>query len=406
MKIIKQIQPFFLYCLTALSPLTETIYSTSLPKIAQELNTDGGIAQLATTAYYIGFSLGVLTLGRISDIYGRRPILLLGVLFYIIATFLISLSSSIEIFILLRFLQAYGASVGSVIAQSMIRDSYKGWELSYVYASVAIVIAIMPSIGSTIGGFIISYYEKWEYAFRFLVFLNIVLFSIYLKFIPETNPYIDSARSNNFLSVLKVAITDKKLISYALIIGFVNGISFSFYIQGPFIFIDRLNINPFLYGKLFFILTSASLTGGVISKFLIKKFVSTYKIKILGFSLSALGGVMLMTGSYIPIDDGNINAHIILIFGPMSIHFIGHSLLIPMFLRNALEDYGKVNGTAGSIFGSLYYLVTAMVSLMVSRFHSDTIDNYALLFIILITTSIMLFYFSTLGERKVSTDKF
>ena len=82
MKIIGRIPPPLLYCLICLSTLTETIYSAALPEIADQMQTEGGIAQLSTTAYYIGFSLGILSLGRVSDIFGRRPVILFGISFF------------------------------------------------------------------------------------------------------------------------------------------------------------------------------------------------------------------------------------------------------------------------------------------------------------------------------------
>ncbi|MCF8494682.1 MAG: MFS transporter, partial [Rickettsiaceae bacterium] len=74
MKVIGKVPPILLYCLISLSTLTETVYSAALPEIARQLNTDGSIAQSSTSAYYVGFALGIFTLGRISDIYGRKPV--------------------------------------------------------------------------------------------------------------------------------------------------------------------------------------------------------------------------------------------------------------------------------------------------------------------------------------------
>jgi MFS family permease len=181
MKIVGRIPPILIYFLVSLSTLTETIYSAALPEIAKNLHTDGGIAQLSTTAYYCGFAIGIFTLGRISDIFGRRPVIIFGICFYSIATLMISFSSNIEIFIILRFLQAYGASVGSVVGQAVTRDSYKGSELSYMYASVAMFMTVVPSIGSVIGGYIVEY-TNWQTVFRFLTILSSVLLLIYIKF--------------------------------------------------------------------------------------------------------------------------------------------------------------------------------------------------------------------------------
>lgn len=406
MKIIGRVPPTLLYLLISLSTFTETIYSAALPKIVDQLNTEGGIAQLSTTAYYIGFAVGIFTLGRISDLFGRRPIILFGISFYIISTFLVTLSTNIEFFIALRFLQAYGASVGSVIAQAMARDSYKGWELSYIYASVGMIMSVVPSIGSAIGGYIIEYYKEWQYVFRFLLFFSGVLILIYIKFLPETNPYIGQAKNNRFYRVLKTVLKDKVLISYALMVGIYNGLCFSFYIQTPFIFIDKMKMLPSNYGKLFLILSMANLFGGLICRMLIKKFISTYKIKILGLSLSAIGGGLLLPASFLISDDSSIAFVATVIFVPMAIHLMGHAFVVPMLLRNALEDYHKVTGAAGSIFGSLYYLITATVSFLISTLHSNSINNFAYLFVVLISCCCILFYLTSSWREKTITPEF
>lgn len=405
MKLVGRIPPILIYFLVSLSTLTETIYSAALPDIAKNLHTDGGIAQLSTTAYYCGFAIGIFTLGRVSDVLGRKPVVLFGISFYTITSFIISYSPNIETFIVLRFLQAYGASVGSVVGQAMTRDSYKDWELSYMYASVAMVMAVVPSIGSAIGGYIVEY-SGWNAVFKFLTILSSTLLLIYIKFLPETNAYIGVARNNRFFSVLKIAIKDKILLSYAFMVGSFNGLCFGFYIQAPFIFIENLKMLPSNYGQLFLFLSGANLIGSLISRRLIKQFVNTFKVKIIGLILSSIGCICLFISSLIINDDSTTNMVAILIFVPMTIHLMGHSLLVPMLLRHALEDYYKVTGSAGAIFGSLYYLITAMVSFMISSLHSNTIDNFSILFITLLSMCLVLFHLTTKWRKTMHKPEF
>jgi MFS family permease len=405
MKIVGRIPPILIYFLVSLSTLTETIYSAALPDIAKNLHTDGGIAQLSTTAYYCGFAIGIFTLGRVSDIFGRRPVVLFGISFYTIAALMISYSPNIEAFIILRFLQAYGASVGSVVGQAMTRDSYRDWELSYMYASVAMVMAVVPSIGSAIGGYIVEY-SGWKAVFRFLTILSSSLLLIYIKFLPETNSYIGVARNNRFFSVLKIAIKDKILLSYAFMVGAFNGICFGFYIQAPFIFIENLKMSPSNYGQLFLFLSGANLIGSIISRRLIKKFVNTFKVKVIGLIFSSTGCVLLLASSLIINDESTTNTVSLLIFVPMTIHLMGHSLFVPMLLRHALEDYYKVTGSAGAIFGSLYYLITALVSFIISSLHSNDINNFAALFIILLSICLILFYLTIQWRKTMRIPEF
>ena len=166
-----------------------------------------------------------------------------------------------------------------------------------------------------------------------------------------------------------------------------------FNIQAPFIFIDRLAMPPSDYGKLFLILSFANLSGGLLCKYLIKRFINIYKIKATGLFFSSIGCIGLLLGAYVVGPDSGLTFATLMIFIPMAVHLMGHALVVPMLLRNALEDYRKVTGAAGSIFGSLYYMMTAAVSFLISTFHSDTIDNYAYLFAALLLMCITLFYF-------------
>src|SRR5688500_12808970 len=129
MKIISKIPPWMLLCLFCLSISTETASSAALPSIAEYFGVEGGVAQLSSSAYFLGISCGILSLGRISDIFGRRTVVLYGISCYIVATLFIVSIENIRWLIFLRFFQAFGASVGSVVAQAMARDSYKGHEL-------------------------------------------------------------------------------------------------------------------------------------------------------------------------------------------------------------------------------------------------------------------------------------
>jgi hypothetical protein len=226
------------------------------------------------------------------------------------------------------------------------------------------------------------------------------LLLIYIKFLPETNPNIGAGRNNRFYYVLKTALKDKILLSFAMMVGAYNGVCFGFYIQAPFIFIDRLEMPHSDYGKLFLILSVENLSGGLLCKYLVKRAVNIYRIKAIGLCFSSIGCVGLLLGSYLIVPESSLNFAILMIFVPIAIQMLGHALVVPMLLRNALEDYRKVTGAAGSIFGALYYMTTAIVSFVISAFHSDTINNYAYLYALLLIICIVLFHFTNKWKEQ------
>ncbi|WP_342169890.1 Bcr/CflA family efflux MFS transporter [Rickettsia endosymbiont of Seladonia tumulorum] len=404
MKIIAKIPAWMLLCLFTLSPITETIYTSGLPSITEYFNTDGSTTQITSSLYYLGFALGILTLGRLSDIYGRRPVVLFGLCIYAISSIISIFAPNIETLMLARFVQAFGVSVGSVIGQAMARDSYQGSELSYVYASLSPWLLFIPSLGSSMGGYIIEY-SSWHYTFVFFSLTGTVLLILYYKILPETNPYINFSQTSKYFKVLKVVIRDKSLWLYAFIIGAFNGIYYGFYIEAPFIFIDKMKVAPSFYGKLAFLLSFAGIFGGFLGGYLIKKrHVHDQKVMILGLIFSVIGCSLLVIDALILQDkEVDQNIAVIMIFAPMMLHMVGHNLLIPMTLRYALEDYAKVTGTAGSVFGAIYYVLIAAVTFLVSKLHSDTIGNFALLFLVLSVSSAAAFYYILILYKKKLT---
>ena len=150
-------------------------YTSGLPSLTKYFGIDGGITQITSTLYFLGFfALGILSLGRLSDIYGRRPIALLGLFIYVVSSIISIFAVNIEMLMIARFVQAFGVSVGSVIGQAMARDSYQGSELSYVYASLSPWLLFIPSLGSSIGGYIIEY-SSWHYVFVFFSLTGTIL---------------------------------------------------------------------------------------------------------------------------------------------------------------------------------------------------------------------------------------
>lgn len=404
MKIIAKIPAWMLLCLFTLSPITETIYTSGLPSITEYFNTDGSTTQITSSLYYLGFALGILTLGRLSDIYGRRPVVLFGLCIYAISSIISIFAPNLETLMLARFVQAFGVSVGSVIGQAMARDSYQGSELSYVYASLSPWLLFIPSLGSSIGGYIIEY-SSWHYTFVFFSLTGTVLLTLYYKILPETNPYINFSQTSKYFEVLKVVIRDKSLWLYAFIIGAFNGIYYGFYIEAPFIFIDKMKVAPSFYGKLAFLLSFAGIFGGFLGGYLIKKrHIHDQKVMILGLIFSVIGCSLLAIDALI-LQDKEVgqNIAVIMIFAPMMLHMVGHNLLIPMTLRYALEDYAKVTGTAGSVFGAIYYVLIAAVTFLVSKLHNDTIGNFALLFLVLSVSSAAAFYYILILYKKKLT---
>ena len=386
MKNFQPIPIWLLLCLFGLSHATERVSSPALPEIAQVLGISASIVQLSSSVYFAGFALGILTIGRMSDLVGRRPLVLIGIALYSISSLLCSQATNCYALLICRFIQAFGVSVGSVLAQAMARDSFEGPALANVYVGVAISLSFIPSVGLIMGGYLTEHIG-WTANFWMLGLLGIILLALCGYYLPETNKYIGFAGNSSYFDIFLKVITDKKVVLYALIVGCVSGMTFGFYVEAPFIFIDYFKLSPSEYGLLGIAIAAANLFGGLTNRYLVKNYVSSYLVIRCGISLSIIGCVIMFIGSFFLNENSTKLSALLIIMLPSMIHAMGHTFTVPHILHFALEDYREVSGTAGSIFGSLYYMITAIVSYAISQIDYTTIVAFTTLFLALSITS-------------------
>ena len=133
-----------LAALTALGPLTIDMYLPSLPDIARQLDASTAQVQFTISAYLIGFAVGQIFYGPVSDRHGRKPVLLAAIALYCVASLACALSTSIEMLIVARAFQALGGSGGIVLARAIVRDLYSGARAGRELSLMASVMALAP----------------------------------------------------------------------------------------------------------------------------------------------------------------------------------------------------------------------------------------------------------------------
>lgn len=376
-----------LIALVGLPQISETIYTPSLPSVAENLNASASWVEMTLSIYFLGFALGVLLWGTISDSIGRRLTMLIGLLIYIVSTFLCGSANSIESLLIWRFVQAFGISVGSVITQTIIRDIYSGDEKVKLFSIISAALAFSPAIGPLVGGFI-SEQLMWRGNFWFLTLLGTLLFAWALYLLPETKP--EKTNKSKRLSLLIIMLKDPTIWGHSLLIGATNGILFGFYQEAPFIFIDQLHISPTQYGLFGLLIAASTLIAARYS------YNNPSAPLILYGSLITLTGSILFSLSIfsnIFFTSYGISVSLVLLF----LIFFGIGLIIPNSLSKALKAYQHAAGTAGSFFGGFYYILIAFFTWALSLMHNGSALPLPLFFTLL---SILLLLASQIISRK------
>src|SRR5512139_324823 len=174
-----------LAAMTAIGPLTTDMYLPSLPDIAQKLGASTAQVQLTISSYLIGFAVGQIVYGPVSDRHGRKPVLIAAVALYCVATLVCALSTSIEMLVAGRFAQALGGAGGIVLARAIVRDLYSGARAGRELSLMGAVMALAPVFAPLLGGVLQTGFG-WRSVFFTLVGCGLCFAAIVRPLMPET----------------------------------------------------------------------------------------------------------------------------------------------------------------------------------------------------------------------------
>jgi len=358
--------------IVGLPQLSETVYTPSLPDIAHALHAEESMVEYTLTIYLFGFAIGTLFWGKLSDHFGRKPCVLAGLFIFILGCIGCYFSSTIEMLMISRFIQAFGGSIGSVLGQAICRDSFHGPSLGKAYASIGSGLAIFPAIGPVIGG-VIAQHFGWASIFLSLVLFAIILTLLVAKLLPETHQ-VDNRQSVSILEISSSLLKNKKVIGFGLIVSACNGISFSYFAEGSFYLIKILGLTPSEYGLSFIAIAAATMMGGILSKKLhnhhTAKTIMGYGLVIILASASIFSVFTVIHTNILPLSTNLMIG--ITILSQMSIMF-GICMATSNALALALVDYKWCIGTASSLFGFFYYCLISLFTLGMGALHNDTL---------------------------------
>ncbi|RTR32760.1 multidrug effflux MFS transporter [Shewanella atlantica] len=340
---MKKLPPIWLMVTLLMFPqIVETIYSPVLPHISKAFAVNMQTASQTLSVYFIAFALGVVFWGRLCDILGRRRAMLYGLLTYGIGALTAIITKHFELLLLGRIISAFGAAVGSVVTQTMLRDSYQPAELGKVFSLMGMGISISPVIGLLAGG-VIAQSLGHTGVFSVLLLLAVVLLLISVKALPETQVKTD--KRVELWPLAKRMLRDRKIWRSAALVAQFNLMLFSYYALAPFIFAG-LNLSSIEFGYSGVVLALGSLMGSLLNKQLLSRGWQAMTLINLASAMALFGGVgvWLLQSS-------------LAFLLPMVCVVMAFGIAIPNILSQALVDYKQVAGSAGALFGLAYYLM-------------------------------------------------
>jgi len=370
--------------------IIESIFTPVLPQLRRVFAVSASQVQLTMSTYFIAFAVGVLVWGQLADKWGRRPAMLAGIAIYLFGNLGLYFSGTFATLIGWRLVQAFGASAGSVVTQTIMRESFSGITGAKIFAQTSAAMALAPALGPLIGGVMQTYFG-YRSVFATLVTLAVAVGMYAVGCLPETQSVTSSVSQIKQWPVVWRLLTDPVVWGYGLLIGGINGILFSYYAEAPFIFMAHFGYSAVHYGWLGLILASASLLGAVLVNWLLN-FWSPERVAFAGLVFSVIAGSGLVVAA-------NWQRPRLMI-GLIFLVFLGLNVTLPNALNRALIGYERVMGSASGWFSLGYYLFVSVLTYGMSYLHNGTIQMLPSYMLVLCIGMLLVFRLLVLRQQR------
>jgi DHA1 family bicyclomycin/chloramphenicol resistance-like MFS transporter len=330
--------------LTVFGPISMDLYLPVLPALTRDLHTSTSAAQLTVTACLLGLALGQVVAGPISDRFGRRRPLLVGVLAYVVASVLCAVSPTISTLVAARLLQGLAGAVGIVIAQAAGRDLYSGGRLLRYYGRLTVLAGLAAIIGPVLGGQLAKLTD-WRGAFVVLALAGVLILVASVGVLRETLPVArrhtgglaDSGR------VFRRLLADRVFLGAVLVTGFVNAALFAYLSGATFVLQGIYGLSPQGYSFAFGLNSLGFMTFG----FIAGRASERWSVR----GTLVVGLVMVVTGASGVLLTGVAHLPLVVMVCSLLTLVSGVAVTTPPTTSLALEGYPDVAGSASSLLG-------------------------------------------------------
>lgn len=367
-------------------------YLPSLPAISNYFSISDASTQLTLTIYLLGFSISQLVYGPLSDRYGRRSIILLGLVIFLFGSLICSLASSPTILMLSRLVAGIGAGACGVLNRAIASDCFKGAEFSQAWSYTTTTLVLTLIIAPLLGGYV---QESFGWRANFIVATIFVasVFVIIFKFLPETNNSKNHAHAHHApakaLHVLKTyyhILVSRKFIMCTLCYTLAFSGLIIYFQVSPLLYINVFGLSPTQYGWSSLIIACSYLVGGLLVNKLVK-YIDTHTLLFFGTLLLIGGGLLILLAHFFHF----VNIYAVLF--PSAIYVIGARIIIPNAIAGSMEEFRHLSGSSSALIGCIQMLGSSLISLMIAYCDYKTPFPLAFFFTALGVTTLIISLF-------------
>ncbi|GHJ52757.1 Bcr/CflA family drug resistance efflux transporter [Nonomuraea sp. TT08I-71] len=343
--------------LTAIGPLSLDMYLPAFPAMTRDLGADQAGIQLSLTTCLIGLAVGQFVTGPLSDRWGRRRPVLIGVVAYTVLALACAAAPSAPVLAAARFAQGLAGGMGVVVARAVVRDLYSGREAARYFSRLTLVFGVAPVAAPSVGSLVLRFGD-WRAVFLTLAAIGLLLSVAVARRLPETLPA--ERRSTGGLGAtartMRSLAGDRVYLGYALTQGFAFAGLFAYISGSSFVFQDVFGVSAVAFSLVFGLNALALVATGQVNARLLDRF-SPRRLLVTALVVGGVAAAGVLTGALA----GSLAVVAVTLFA-----FVGSlGMVTPNSTALALDAHARHAGTAAALMGGVQSVVGALAAPLV-----------------------------------------
>lgn len=360
----------WLAALVALTPFSIDSYLPAIPAMAEALGTAVAQVQHSVSSFLLGFAIGQLLGGPLSDRWGRRLVGSIGLIVYLAATITILFVRHVDHLIILRFVQALGGGFATVICAAIVRDLYRGRDAARIISMISTMMLLAPLVAPVIGALLLKTGD-WHAIFLFLLLYGAAMLVLVRLLLPETVSAFSRVRRQRGPKRMLIknygeVFRNRRALGFLLAQSCISGSMFIYITTAPFVFMEYFGLSADHF-PIFFGLCVLGLICMVQVNIRLLNHFEPRRILVWGTAIQLLGNVLLLTGTLVGADS------LWLWMVPLVVVMASIGLTGPNAAACYLEFFPRISGSANALYGATIFITGALLGGIVNGLHTGTL---------------------------------
>lgn len=346
--------------ISAIGPFAIDMYLPAMPQMAQALGASAGEVQMSLTAFFVALGLCQMVYGPLSDRFGRRVPLMVGLGLFVLGSLGCALAPDARTLIAMRFIAGVGACAGMVIPRAVVRDLHTGVEAARLGAMLMLVFSVSPILAPLAGSLVVAL-AGWRWIFGCIVVLGLLALTLVLTQLQESRP-VEARRGTTLAGTLAAVaelLRDGHFRALALTGAFAMSGFMAYLGHSSFVMIEHHGVTPTQYGMLFGLNAAAFIGAAQLNVRLCQRHGLPWVIR------RGLAGYLAASALLLALTVAGVDRLEVLV----ALLFVAYGslgLVAPTVPVLALERHGAIAGTASALIGTVQMVCGALVMSLVS----------------------------------------